>query len=181
MGDSITAGYRASNSSTAYPGVLQSLFDEQFGTQTFEVSNFGAGGATVRRDADSPYWNRSQYTQFVAGRWDVVVVMLGTNDAKDNSTGGPANWPSNCSLPSASVSNCGVMRDYLALIDIARTLGAGGATMPHIAIATPPPLWCDAAYGMNQTVINSVMPRLVKSVAEAANLPPPIDVFGAWI
>ena len=96
VGDSITAGYLSSNASFAYPGRLQSQLDSKFGAEKYAVTNFGAGGATVQKDADSPYWNRTQYALFVNGSYDIVVVMLGTNDAKDKGNGGAPNWPPAC-------------------------------------------------------------------------------------
>ena len=97
VGDSITAGYLSSNASFAYPGRLQTQLDSKFGAGTYAVTNFGAGGATVQKDADSPYWNRTQYASFVNGSsYDIVVVMLGTNDAKDAGNGGAPNWPPAC-------------------------------------------------------------------------------------
>ena len=60
VGDSITAGYLASNAQHTYPGVLQELFDKKYGNGTHAVTNLGAGGATVQKDADSPYWKRAQ-------------------------------------------------------------------------------------------------------------------------
>ena len=76
MGDSITAGYLATAGNT-YPAVLQQLLDTKYGHSTYRVQNFGAGGATVQKHADSPYWNRTQYTQWVNGSYDVIIIMLG--------------------------------------------------------------------------------------------------------
>ena len=172
VGDSITAGYLASNASFAYPGRLQSLLDAKHGAGGFEVFNFGAGGATVQKGADSPYWQRDQYKQFISSTYDAVIVMLGTNDAKHQ------NWPMNCSRPDASAETCTVVQDYLALLDVAKTKGVGGK-QPKLAVMTPPPLWKDGAYGMNQSVLNDVMPLVVPKIAAAAALPAPIDVYSA--
>ena len=172
VGDSITAGYLASNASFAYPGRLQALLDAKHGAGAFEVFNFGAGGATVQKGADSPYWQRDQYKQFISSTYDAVIVMLGTNDAKHQ------NWPMNCSLPDASAETCTVVQDYLALLDVAKTKGVGGK-QPKLAVMTPPPLWKDGAYAMNQSVLNDVMPLVVPKIAAAAALPAPIDVYSA--
>jgi sialate O-acetylesterase len=80
VGDSITAGYLSSNASFAYPGRLQAQLDSKFGAGKYTVTNFGAGGATVQKGADSPYWNRSQYAAFVNGSsYDIVIMMLVRN------------------------------------------------------------------------------------------------------
>jgi hypothetical protein len=97
VGDSITAGYLSSNASFAYPGRLQAQLDSKYGPGKYTVTNFGAGGATVQRSADSPYWNRTQFAAFVNGsNYDIVIIMLGTNDAKDKGNGGAPNWPAAC-------------------------------------------------------------------------------------
>ena len=76
VGDSITAGYLASNASMKYPARLQVKLDAKFGNGSYIVSNFGAGGATVQKGADCPYWNRTQFGQWVNGTYDIVVMML---------------------------------------------------------------------------------------------------------
>eukprot|EP00729_Bicosta_minor_P008677 gene8677-28581_t len=76
VGDSITAGYLASNASMSYPGNLQKMLDGKYGKGSYNVHNFGAGGATVQKSADSPYWNRTQFSQFVNSTYDIVIIML---------------------------------------------------------------------------------------------------------
>ena len=48
----------------------------------------------------------------------------------------------------------------------------------------PPPLYQDGAYGMNQTVINTLFPgdgaAGVKTLAKASGLDAPIDLFSLW-
>ena len=77
VGDSITAGYRASSSAHTYPSVLASLLGERY-----KVTNLGEGGATMQVGADSPYWLRAGFRALTAAKWDVIILMLGTNDAK---------------------------------------------------------------------------------------------------
>ena len=51
---------------------------------------------------------------------------------------------------------------------------------PEIYIAVPPPLASAFYYGMNETVINSVLPHLMPLINAANQMPHPvIDVFGA--
>ena len=69
---------------TTYPAILQRLLDEKVGAGAYEVSMFALGGTTMSRTGDKTYWDTQEFDAFVArGRWDTVVVMLGTNDAKD--------------------------------------------------------------------------------------------------
>ena len=133
VGDSITAGYRASSGAHTYPSVLASLLGE-----AYKVTNLGEGGATMqvpptpppltpprRRHqldphsplcrypphtppsshtppphststphplsthspqtwADAPYWIRPGFRALTAAKWDVIILMLGTNDAKQH-------------------------------------------------------------------------------------------------
>ncbi len=37
-----------------------------------------------------------RYTALTTNKWDIVVIMLGTNDAKDPGDGGPNNWLHDC-------------------------------------------------------------------------------------
>ena len=175
VGDSITAGYLASNASKTYPSRLQAQLDSKYGAGSYLVSNFGAGGATLQKHADSPYWNRSQFAQWVNGTYDIVIMMLGTNDAKAVPVN---NWKPACSAPHPTAESCAAVKDYLSLIKLASSLGVGGKT-PLVTIMIPPPFWRNGSYGMNNVILNDVMPKLVPQIASAAGLPPPIDVFSA--
>ena len=65
------------------------------------------------------------------------------------------------------------------MIELLRTLGTTPAG-PKIFTAVPPPLMQQGAYGMNQTVINDVFPKLVRAINADAKLgTAPIDVFSA--
>ena len=172
VGDSITAGVHSTGGNHTYPGQLQIMLGDGY-----KVTNLGACGSTMMKGADSPYWKRPQYTTLTAAKWDIIVIMLGTNDAKDAGHRGPTNWPHNCTGPNAL--ECPFAEDYKSMIDVIRTLGTspGG---PKIYTAIPPPLMKDGAYGMNGTVINTVFPTLVPLINNANSIPfKPIDVFDA--
>lgn len=87
VGDSITAGVHSSGGNHTYPAQLQILLDQAYGKGAYSVTNLGACGSTMLKGADSPYWNRGQYKALTGNTWDIVVIMLGTNDAKR------WNWP----------------------------------------------------------------------------------------
>ncbi|GHU68564.1 hypothetical protein FACS189413_05760 [Bacteroidia bacterium] len=70
VGNSITAG--------SYPSFLQELL----GNEKYDVRNYGLGGRTVMRRADVPYWNEPKYQEVLAWNPDMVIIKLGTNDAK---------------------------------------------------------------------------------------------------
>lgn len=83
IGDSITRG-PSSDSGSSYPSQLSRLLGE-----SYEVSNFGVGSATLMARADLPYRRRSEFENAMDFDADIIVVLLGVND-----TCGPprGNW-----------------------------------------------------------------------------------------
>jgi len=152
VGDSITFGYGLSNpSAESYPAVLgMSLGSEH------TVQNFGVSGATLLKNGDKPYWNEASYGASGSFAPDVVIIMLGTNDAK------PQNW----SKASEFSPN------YLELIQHYRALGA------LVYVATPPPVYPPGAFDISPDVVaNEVVPA-VRAIAGDAGAPL-VDVFTA--
>lgn len=165
VGDSITAGVCSSGGET-YPSQLQKLLGSKY-----VVTNFGACGSTMQKNADSPYWKRPQYPALLKSNADIVVIMLGTNDAKSKETHGASNWENDGKTGAAQFE-----ADYKSMIDIIKNF----TSKPTIYTMIPPPLNKPNVYGMNQTVINEVFPRLIQKINSENNLPhPPIDVFNA--
>ena len=85
VGDSITEGVGASNASQySYPAQLQKLLGD-----SYKVVNCGKSKATAL-GSNSKYWNTNgiyynttaQYKGALASDPDIVLIMLGTNDAK---------------------------------------------------------------------------------------------------
>eukprot|EP00931_Biecheleriopsis_adriatica_P057563 TRINITY_DN34163_c0_g1_i1.p1 TRINITY_DN34163_c0_g1~~TRINITY_DN34163_c0_g1_i1.p1 ORF type:complete len:318 (-),score=53.79 TRINITY_DN34163_c0_g1_i1:181-1134(-) len=175
VGDSITAGVHSSSASNTYPAQLQMLLDKEHGAGKFEVTNLGACGSTMQKNADSPFWKRSQYPALTGAKWDVVIIMLGTNDAKDSGSHGPDNWKHDCG---GDLASCTYAQDYAAFIDVVRGLGRSSAG-PTIWTMIPPPLMQLAAYGMNSTVINTVFPRVIRDITKANYVSGPVDLYAA--
>ena len=171
IGDSITAGACSSGPAHSYPAQLQDMLDKEWGNGTYAVTNLGACGSTMQKspNGDSPYWQRPQFQALTQNKWDILVILLGTNDAKDPVDGGPNNWHCGTDLP-IDMATCPYVQDYLAMIDLVRTLGPDANTPPIIYAMIPVPLMQHGAIGANQTVINSVYPQLVPLIAAAANL-----------
>jgi len=178
VGDSITAGVHSSGGIHPYPAQLQILLDQKHGKGSYSVTNLGACGSTMLRKGDSPFWKRPQYKALTAGKWDIVTIMLGTNDAKDPGSHGPNDWQHDCGGPNhTKVEGCSFATDYKAMIDIIKKLGTTPAG-PKIYVLTPVPLWQQGAYGMNQTVINCVYPKLVPLIQkDNAGVFGPIDLY----
>lgn len=178
VGDSITAGVRSSGGIHPYPAQLQILLDEKHGKDAYSVTNLGACGSTMLRKGNSPFWKRPQFQGLTKGKWDIVTIMLGTNDAKDPGSHGPNNWLHDCGGPNhTSLEGCSFAADYKAMIDLVKTLGTTPAG-PKIYVITPVPLMQQGAYGMNQTVINSVYPNLIPLIQkDNAGVLGPIDLY----
>ena len=84
VGDSITFGAHLRDpNQESYPAVLGQMLGPGF-----EVRNFGVGGATLLKHGDKPYFKQSAYTNALASKPDVVVILLGTNDSKHPGDGG---------------------------------------------------------------------------------------------
>lgn len=82
IGDSITYGHGISGWETNnYPAVLGQILGEKY-----NVANFGSSGTCVNPNGDQPYTGRATYQDSLDYDADILVFMLGTNDAK------PENW-----------------------------------------------------------------------------------------
>jgi len=179
IGDSITAGVHSSGGNHTYPGQLQIMLDQSYPGK-YKVTNLGACGSTMLKKSNSPYWARPQFKALNAAKWDIIIIMLGTNDAKDPGDGGPDNWLHNCGGPDGTtLTGCTFADDYKSMIDLVKTLGTTSAG-PKIFTAIPPPLMQARSIGANQTVINSVYPKLVPLINAANSVGTAvIDIFSA--
>ena len=176
VGDSITAGVCSSSDENTYPSQLQDLLDKAH-PNAFFVTNLGACGSTMQKGADSPYWDRPQFETLTSQEWDIIIIMLGTNDAKDAGSGGPDNWQHDCGgKANTTTLGCTFAEDYSAMIDLVQTLGN-----PKIYLNVPPPLMQEGSIGANQTVINSVFPALLPEIVgeNSGAISGLIDVYSA--
>ena len=77
VGDSITYGYGiAGRAENCYPALLQKALGEGY-----EVRNFGVSGTAVQKESDAPYWQLKKYTASVEYDADILIFMMGSNDA----------------------------------------------------------------------------------------------------
>jgi lysophospholipase L1-like esterase len=141
VGDSITEG-------TQYPADLQALLGSGF-----RVGNFGVGGSTVMLSSYKPYMHMVAFENAVTFRADVVVIMLGTNDAIPDYIGGIDSF----------------VGDYKKLIDEFSVSGA------KVFLVKPPPIFNDTVGPKSLNLVENVIPRIVK-VADQLNLKL-IDVY----
>jgi len=168
VGDSITAGVHSSGGNHPYPQQLQMLLDLDYGKDAYSVTNLGACGSTMLQKGDSPYWKRSQYSALTGAKWDIVTIMLGTNDAKDPGDHGPNNWQHDCGgAHGTNITNCSFASDFHDMIEVVKKLGTTPGTPPKIYVMVPPPLMAQFSIGANQSVINSVYPKLIPLIKKA--------------
>jgi acyl-CoA thioesterase-1 len=152
VGDSNTYGYGVvldNRTKNSYPAQLQSLL----GTK-YEVLNYGLTGRTLLSDGDRPYTAEPFFNLSQQVEPGVVLIMLGTNDAK------PQNW------------NAAEYEQQLAtLATIYRNL----ASHPAVYLLTPPAAFTNTARINPQVVADQVVP-IVKRVGKKLGLPV-VDIY----
>lgn len=155
-GDSITYGYGLfQRAKLAYPSVLQEVLGSQY-----EVRNFGHSGKTMVRGGSESYWDTTEYQQALASSPDVVIIMLGTNDAQFKNR----QWFQD-----------DFVTDVAALIQSFQDL----SSEPRVFLAQPPPDYSGfLGFFFNATQINIQYSTLFPALA-SENKVPLIDVFGA--
>lgn len=87
VGDSITEGSKATNLNIySYPATLQRLL-----WKDCAVYNYGYGGYRLRKDLGNNYFTTNGWEVLTTEteKFDVVLIMLGTNDCGE---GGDTNW-----------------------------------------------------------------------------------------
>jgi lysophospholipase L1-like esterase len=187
VGDSITAGVHSSGGIHPYPQQLQLLLDQHHKGQ-YAVTNMGACGSMLLKNSSSPFWQRPQMKALTQGKWDIVVIMLGTNDAH-NTCSAPAHrkgcssdWNTDCGGPNrTSLQHCQFATDFTAMVDLIKTLGTTHAG-PEIYLMTPPPLMStNKGFPTMQTTINTLFPKLIpQMVAANPGVKGHIDMFSAF-
>jgi acyl-CoA thioesterase I len=147
VGDSLTQ-------SSAYPFDLAM----HLGAERYAVGNFGAGGTTISLNSETPYMNSSAFQRALKFQPNIVIIMLGTNDAQ----------------PSLLQYNASLSDNYKTLVATFQTL----TSKPKIWIVLPPPIF-DSQSG-------KIWPEyfgltVIGSIEQAANQTglPTIDVYSA--
>jgi lysophospholipase L1-like esterase len=120
------------------------------------VRNFGRSGATLLTKGNLPYIKQPQYTNALAFKPDIIVIILGSNDSKHNG---------NTGLDTTNVSDnwqykADFVPDYEALIAAFRQANPAA----KIWIGYPPPAFPGRWGISDQTIHDEVIP-LVNQVA----------------
>lgn len=138
VGDSITEG-------SGYPGELWMMLGSNY-----TIGNFGVGKSTVLLNSDKPYMNQTAFQNVKNFLPDIVVIMLGTNDAIPNNYEYIDNF----------------VNDYIKLIEEFKALGSN----PKIWLVLPPPIYDDIMGPNSANLVEGVLPR-IEEVANEMNLP----------
>jgi lysophospholipase L1-like esterase len=147
VGDSLTQ-------STAYPYDLWMLL----GASDYTVRNFGAGGTTVLLNSETPYMNTSVFQSALEFQPNLVIIMLGTNDAQ----------------PSLEPYNSSFVGDYVKLVNAFQTL----TNKPKIWAVLPPPIFSNQSGRISPEYFKLTVIPAIKQAANETNLPI-INVYSA--
>lgn len=143
LGDSITYGFRL-------PDPVHQSFPAQlieYGHGSWEVFNCGVNGATVQTKGDLPITLQTAYQRALSVPSDIVILLLGTNDAKL------------CNFRSADE----FVSDYIKLIQKLQTL----PSHPHVIACSIPPIWGDYPNGLNTKREQTINYLIKKAVSQS--------------
>ena len=146
VGDSITQG-------SGYPYKLQMLLGSNY-----TVRNFGVSGSTVSLNSTIPYMKQPAFKEAEAFDPDIVVIMLGTNDAN----------------PEIAYNEDNFSVDYTHLVSSFQEL-AGDQL---IWAVKSPPIFSNTSSYNNTYLASTVLPE-VDDVANQLNLPT-TDMYSAF-
>ena len=116
----------------------------------YVIGNFGVGGATVSLETDSSYMNQTAFQVAENFEPNIVIIMLGTNDANANLTQSATAFAS----------------DYIKLIEAFQDL----ASKPKVWIAEPPPIYNNSA-GLSSELLTQIVIPGIQLAAAQTHLP----------
>lgn len=158
VGDSITYGFMVGNRRrNSYPAVLNSLLGENYC-----VNNFAYTNRTAIKSGDYPLTNEKIYRKSLDFKPDIVVILLGTNDSKEN------NWNEEKFV----ADYCEIVEDYLSL-----------ERKPKVFLLIPPPLFevhGKVLYKLRKEVVEKEIIPAVRRIAEIKGVGC-IDAFSVFI
>ena len=145
IGDSNTLGVAAPDPERAdsYPDHLQELLGEE----EHQVLNHGVDNRSLLDSADFPYVEEPAHRASQEARPDVVLIMLGTNDAR------APNWDA----PAYEEQLTAFVEDYQQL-----------DSSPEVHLLTPPPA-LENAGGIDPAVVSEQVRPIVEDVARSTD------------
>jgi len=145
MGNSITDEHLSN-----YPSQLQTMLGEKY-----TVKSFGSSGATVLFDTYHPYWHTIDFFEAQEFFPDIVVIMLGTNDARTDNF--------------QSINN--FVTDYTKILNRIQLLDS----KPKIFLVKPPPIFENDLDLVPESFSEKIIP-LIEQVGNEQNIEI-IDVY----
>jgi lysophospholipase L1-like esterase len=145
VGDSITEG-------SGYPFQLNLMLGSNY-----IVGNFGVSGSTVSLDSTKPYMNESKFEEVLDFKPDLIVIMLGTNDAN----------------PEITPNETGFDTDYSRLVSAFQQIDG----RQLIWIVKSPPIFTDNSSYNNTILVTTFLPE-IDNLADQLNLPT-VDIYDA--
>lgn len=137
VGDSITDGFGLANASLdAWPVLLGDMLGA-----SHIVENFGQTGKTMQKGGRESYWDTDKFEKAKAFQPDIVIIKLGTNDAKE------ANWTD----PEKFRADLNAMIDEFVALD----------SKPKIYLSTCAWVRRDAITITEDRVLNGVIPIIL--------------------
>lgn len=145
VGDSLTAGEGSSKPLhlNSYPGLLRQnpLFAD------YVVNNYGVNSMCAMKSAAKlSYWNTKFFKRAMNSRPKIVIIMLGTNDAKH-------------------FDEVNYRDSYTDMISGFQNL----SSKPTVYISIPPPIY-KGVYQIVPEVVNDLLPRIIPQIAEACSV-----------
>jgi len=151
IGDSITAGHGLEKEEQKYPYLLGKKLGPGF-----VVENYGADGRAVLKRSNAPYWKDPGFEKSKESLPDIVIIMLGTNDAKFQ------YWEEKSSQ---YVSDEEFLNDYKDLINAYKEL----ESHPEVYVCLPATVYNSDILGISSKYLqNNVIP-LIRQAAEETN------------
>jgi acyl-CoA thioesterase-1 len=138
VGDSITE-------ITNYPTDLQNMLGNGY-----KVGTFGVVGATVLLNTDRPYLNQTAFQEVSMFKPNIVIIILGTNDARSNIFENSENFTS----------------DYKQLVFGFQNL----SSRPKILVAIPPPIFNNTLDLISTNLVQSIIPQ-IQNITNELGLP----------
>ena len=157
-GDSVTQGGHGGGGD--WPGWLEEHLEEtgDYLPDHFKVLNLGRSGATAMRDTDRPYAEEDEYEELLDSGFDLAIVTLGTNDAKEEFWEGKSAFK----------------KDYKRLIKDIQKKGG------EVALGIPVPyLGGSGKWGDDRSIINEDLGAAVREVADDLGIERVVDFYGA--
>ena len=150
VGDSLTfgSGVTGLKMKNSYPAVLK----QQLHMRRHHIHNFGEGGMTMVKEAAnrSSYWDSIKYKEAMNSHPNIVVIMLGTNDAK------PQHW-----------NQINFRKDYIEMILGFQNL----KSKPTVYICIPPPVnSLVPVYKIDPNIVNNILPNMIKEIGSFCNV-----------